>query len=243
MPTQATIQSKIWLGYGKAAKVLGTPYSFYHQIIPSYMLTSDGHRMQLVDGSGDMVESGSLIPGSSPLLGTAYQSVNVSLNAEDMKYQRPNKWGKPSWYALFDATGAKAGDYFVGAQGTFFVAGLQPLLPILAVECNRSVTVLRSQVITQVGASSYSGKTETNEISLMENWPCSILQGPKGEKDEVNLPGDTRSPWWVVLLPYYSGCRIKTSDVLEDDIGRRLTCSSVEQTDLGYKITAQQATS
>jgi hypothetical protein len=164
----------------------------------------------------------------------------VSLNAEDMAYKKPNKYGKATWYALFDGAGITVSDYFIGPQGTFFIAGMQSLLPILAVECNRVVTIYRPKRQTNVGLGGYGGTTDTNMLTFVKGRPCSILQGTKGEKSEAALPGDTRSPWVIILLPAAGGT-IRPDDVMIDDLGRRYVVSSPELTDLGWRITAQMA--
>jgi hypothetical protein len=209
MTNQASIQSKIWRGYAKAAQKLGSAYQFYRP-----------------NGS---------YPGA-PLF-----TRTVSLNAEDMKYGKPNKYGKPTWYMVADGNGLQPGDYFVGQQGTFFIAAMQPLLPILAVECNRTVSISRVQAPTSVGTQGYGGMTAENEVAFAAGVPCSILQGTKGEKTEVNLPADTRLPWWVILLPASVG-EVNYGDLIIDDLGRRYVVSSAELTDLGYRLTATMAT-
>lgn len=172
-----------------------------------------------------------------PLVDTRF----VSLNAEDMKYGKPNKYGKPTWYALVDGTGLLPGDYLIGTQGTYFVAALQPLLPILAVECNRTVTLSRVDSPDYVGTGGYSGMTAENEIPYASGVPCSILQGTKGEKNDAGLPSDTRLPWWTILMPASVGT-VKYGDLIVDDLNRRYVVSSPELTDLGYRLTASMVT-
>ena len=176
--------------------------------------------------------------GSYP--GAPLVSLPVSLNAEDMKYGKPNKYGKATWYALVDATTLRAGDYFIGPQGTFFIADLQPLLPILVVECNRTVSLSRVAADTSDGVEEYSGMTAANEVAYATGVPCSILQGTKGEKGDVVLPADTRMPWWNILMPASVGTVI-FGDLIIDDLGRRYVVSSSELTSLGYRLTAMLA--
>jgi hypothetical protein len=171
----------------------------------------------------------------------------VSLNAEDMKYSRPNKYGKATWYALFDGSQVNVGDYFVGPEGTFFVAAMQALLPILVVQCNRTISLYKPQAQSGTGLVGYGGTTATGDSDtpptvrlLAQGLPCSILQGTKGEKSEANLPGDTRSPWWQMLMPD-NGLTINIDDVVTDDLGRRYIVSSPEKTDLGHRITLMSA--
>jgi hypothetical protein len=164
----------------------------------------------------------------------------VSFNADDMTYSKPNLYGDPLWYALVDGTNLEEGDYCVGPQGTFFIAALEPLLPILVVQCNRVVSIFRPQGQSGVGLGAYGGNTDTTETLLVAGRPCSILQGTKGEKADSNLPGDTRSPWWQILMPY-AGVDLTFDDVIVDDLGRRYIVSSPERTDLGWRLTAMSA--
>jgi hypothetical protein len=179
-------------------------------------------------------------PDSSGFPGGLLFTRLVSLNAEDMKYGKPNKHAKPTWYALVDGNGLLAGDYITGPQGTFFIAALQPLLPILVIGCNRAVSLSRVANDPNAGAQAYGGMTANNEIAYASNAPCSILQGTKGEKNDAGLPADTRLPWWIILMPASVGT-VRYGDLLIDDLENRYIASSVELTDLGYRITASQA--
>lgn len=179
-------------------------------------------------------------PSGGTFPGGPTSALPVSLNAEDMKYGRPNKYGKPTWFALFDGTSVQAGDYLVGPQGTFFVAAMQPVLPILVVECNRVASFIRASQPTTLGAQGYGGMTHETEAAYASGVPCSILQGIKGEKNDAGLPGDTRLPWWSILVPAVVG-DVRYGDLIEDDLDRRYVVSSAELSDLGYRITAAQA--
>jgi hypothetical protein len=209
----AKIQQKVYRGYAIAASKIGTAYSQYRPV------TADITALQ---------------PISTSLL--------ASFNAEDMTYSKPNKYAKPTWYALLDGTQTQVGDYLVGAEGTFFIAAQQALLPILAVECNRTLSFARPQAQSDLGAvTNYEGNTSATQTPLAAGWHASVLQGTKGEKNEVGLPGDVRNPWWSILCPAIPGVTLRTTDLAFDDLGRRYILSSVELTDLGYRMTAQQA--
>ncbi len=207
----ATLQARIYSGYAKAALRIGTTFSLYRPTTATN-------------------------PIATP---TLLGALLASFNAMDMKYGKPNPYGKPMWYCLADGSQLQEGDYLVSADMTYFIAAMQPLLPILAVDCNRVVTAFRPQQQTGVGAVGYGGNTAQNETVLASGFPASILQGTKGERGDTKLPGDVRNPWWTILLPNIpGGVVMRTDDVLTDDLGRRYTISSAEQTDLGWRLTA-----
>ncbi|MBR8182096.1 hypothetical protein KDW54_06745 [Burkholderia ambifaria] len=208
----AKLQSKVWAGYAKAAKRIGPAFNLYRPI-----------------------------SATNPLSNGPIATLNASFNAEDMSYGRPNKYGKPTWFCLVDGSRVLVGDYLINSDQTFFIAAMQPILPILAVDCNRTLNVLRPQQQSGIGAVGYGGDTDSNETPLMTGWPASVLQGTKGEKNEVNLPGDVRNPWWQILMPAYPGIVLRTADIVTDDIDRRYIVSSAELTDLGWRLTAQSA--
>lgn len=210
---QQRIQRKIYAGYAKAAQRLGPTYQHYRPSSPKN-------------------------PISPP---NALASMNVSFNAQDMTYKRPSIYGKPLYYALLDGAQALPGDYFVGADGVYFIAGMQPLAPILAVHCTRTINIFRPQRQAAAGLNTYGGTIDSNQTELMTAWPASILQGTKGEKDGAVLPGDVRLPWWSILVPAYPGVTLRSADIITDEINRRYVISSAELTELGWRVTAMQA--
>jgi hypothetical protein len=256
-----SVQCRIWRGYERAARKLGSKYQFFR---PAFQ------KLQLEDGGSLETEAGGklLLEGTKQYPGDKLFTRYVSINAEDMKYSKPNKYGKATWYALVDGHGLRPGDYFIGEkphggllledggkllteaggefllegamQGTFFIAAMQLLLPILVVECNRTISLFRPQVQSGVGAQGYGGTTSENQTLYASGVPCSMLQGTKGEKSETNLPDDTRSPWWVVLMPKSVGY-VAPDDIIIDDLGQRYVISSNESSDLGYRCTAMMA--
>src|ERR1035441_8627498 len=94
----ALVQSKIWRGYERAAVKIGSLCQFYRP---------EHNKLQLQGGGDLLLEGeGSLeLQGSRNYPGTALFTRYASLNAEDMKYGKPNKYGKSTWYALFDGRG------------------------------------------------------------------------------------------------------------------------------------------
>lgn len=172
------------------------------------------------------------------LLGT----VPASFNATDMTYKKPNSYGKPVWYALVDAATTLNGDYFIGNGYTFFIASLQPLLPIQAVNCDHVVTIYRPQQQTGVGALGYGGNTRENQTAIAANYPAAIIINTKAETGIVKLPGDVRAAWWNLYIPALpGGVLIKNYDVVIDENGNRYAISAAELTEMGWRCTMSEA--
>jgi hypothetical protein len=114
----------------------------------------------------------------------------------------------------------------VGAPGTFFIAAMQPLLPILAVECNRTVS------ITQGGAA-----------PVAVGWPASVLiESTRGNAPLEDIAGSPSTPHWWMLLPAVSGITLDVSDLVTDDLLRSYFVTAAELTDLGWRCSIQQTT-
>ena len=206
------IQTKLYKGYAIAAKRTGTIYQHYR---PS--------------SANNPLDASNRLP-----------DLYASLNADDPTFSRPNVFGKATWYGIMDGAQCQVFDYVTGIEGTLYIAAMQQLLPIYMVDCNRVITIARPSMESGPGAIGYGGDTKAGEVNLMVGWPASVLQGSKGEKSDVGLPGDTKNPWFTVLVPSWDGVLIRTSDIISDDIGGRYRVSSAELTDLGWRLTAQQ---
>lgn len=224
----ATLQNKIYAGYAKAALRIGPVYTQYRP-----------------GGAGN--------PLAAPLA-----TFNASFNAEDMKYGRPNKYGAPTWYGIFDGRLTQVGDYLVGPGETYFIAAQQLTLPILCVECNRTVRVTRPAApvpISTAGGVSvlpYAGVCDSpgesvdvlgispaNNGGVFVGWPCSILFGKGRLKNTDALPsGTSEQTGWLILLPPSVPIIFQAGDRLIDDLGRMYVVNGAEQTDLGWRIAA-----
>ncbi len=216
----AKLQSRIYKGYGKAAKRLGVSYDIARPIYPANPL-------------GNIV--GSLL---------------ASFNAEDWKYIKPNKYGKATWYGLFDATTTQVGDYLLGPQGPFFIAAQQLHLSVLCVGCNRSVALMRApEGASAVGAQAYGGVCASESGAalgdidsngcMVSGWPASVLFGGR-QAHGTELPMSVSNACFQILLPASVPEVISASDIFVDDLGRRFQADACELTDLGWRVNAKE---
>ena len=207
------IEYAINLGYAQVANAIGTPFKHYRPV------------------SSGAISNATLI-----------NTLKVSF-AQNGSYKKPGKVGNDEWYGYYDATTVTPGDYFSNGSQTYFVAAQQPLLPYLTVYCERVINLLTVTQTGGGGVGDYGGNVATNEQSLLTQWPASIVQGSRGEKGDITLPEDVRSPWWTIRLPATPGVVIQNSMIITDDLSRRYIVSSAEQSPYGWRLTVKSAES
>lgn len=159
----------------------------------------------------------------------------------DYGYMRAVRFGQATHIGIFDAAGFEAGDIMVSDEGTFYVAAIPLLQPILCVRTERLVSIRRTaQPGHDAGLQEYGGTTAANERLIMSGWPASILLSRGGEHSPLKLPGDTRSAWHNILMPAFCDVSLHTGDFMTDEAGHRYVISGTEITDMGWRLTALQ---
>ena len=151
-----------------------------------------------------------------------------------------NGYGKVTWFSIHDLTTTQVGDYIIRQydNAIYFIASQKALLQPLLIECNKVVSFKRPDAGLNIGPSSgYSGDLQVTEVLILNNINVSMIQGTKGEKADIVLPGDTRMPWYSVFMPFIFGETILVNDIMVDESnGDRYKVSSCELTDLGYRL-------
>jgi hypothetical protein len=155
---------------------------------------------------------------------------------------RTNAYGDPLWHGIFDASYTKAGDYIVLGSGTFFIGSQAPLLPVLCIKTNRTISVARPNMQTSVASNTYGGYTSGSSIVLLEQWPASVLGESSSGVSAANLPTHQGVPYWSVLVPAPAGILLSPGDIITDDLQRSAVIAGSELTELGWRINAKMAT-
>ena len=211
-----TIQARVYSGYAKAASVIGQVFNLFRPL------------------------------AFDAPLGNQVGTIKAALDSgAEYNFKKPNEYGDPTWFALINDATTQTGDYIQNASGAYFIAGKQFLLPVIVVECNRSVRISRQVTSSAVGAVGYSGTTASNEVNILGAanalWPASILFGGKSQSS-MGLPAGAKQTGWRVLLPpsVPSTVLISASDIITDDLGRRYLIDGAELTDLGWRINCNE---
>lgn len=119
----ARLQTLIYNGYAKEAKVIGYDYDVYRATLPSLYV----------------IDPGNLIA-----------TLKCAFIA-DAKAEVANKYQTPTWMLRADGNQLEVFDFLVGPFGTFFVASMQPQLPMEAIKCNSVVNIGRVDYTSGTG--------------------------------------------------------------------------------------------
>jgi hypothetical protein len=155
---------------------------------------------------------------------------------------RANGYGAALWQGIFDAAYTRPGDYLVQQQRTFFIAAQQPLLPVLCIQTNRTISVLRPNQQTAPASNPYGGYTDNQAATLMGGWPASVI-GVNGKGEPAaGLPTDQIIPLLAILMPAAQFVSLAPGDLISDDLGRTAVITGSELSGLGWRLTAKLAT-
>jgi hypothetical protein len=219
----ATIQARVAHGYAKAAAILGATFTLYRPNGPGAPIVA-----------GNVVATLPIAIASDPRL--------MGLKPVESKDEHA--------YAAVDASIARAGDYIVGVRvlvgqartETWWIDSMDTPAVARVIRCSRVLTFTRPGA-SAPGAGYYGGDLTTNEAALLTSWPAAVLQGTKGEKSEVNLPGDTRLPWVAIALPSSVPVQLREGDFAVDDQAQpmRYAVSGAIQTARAWSLTASLA--
>lgn len=201
-------QEKVYKGYAIAAKKIGLVYTQYRSTTGI-----------------DPISMGNIVSS------TFYASFNVSWD-----YMKSSKYGNAVFQCVADGRILQVGDYLVDSTKTWFIIGMENLLPILAVECNATVTVEHPQFNVDKGIVPYMGDQPTvNGTIFMQNIPCSFLIQGRGKSNETKLPMDSSWGRWEVLMPYLGNQKILVGDTVS--IGTDIyIVDDNELTEFGWRL-------
>ncbi len=171
-----------------------------------------------------------------------YLRMPAAFVSEEGGSRRANGYGTSEWRGIFDSSYTKPGDYLVQGERIFFIAAQQPLLPVLCILTNRTISITRPSVQSSTASNPYGGYTVGATSLLINHWPASVLGiNGKGEP-AAGLPTDEIIPYLAVLLPGAQDALVSPGDLLSDDIGRNATLITSELSELGWRLTAKLAT-
>ena len=208
------LQDRIHLGLGKTARFLGSAADAYRTTNTSQPLDKQNRFLRLPAW---------FTPANNSVGGT-------------------NSYGQPLWHGVFDASYTQIGDYLVLHTKIYFIAAQEPLLSVLCVLTNRTITISRPSHQALPAANLYGGYMLGASTPLISGFPACVLGDNKSSSPLANLPTDQALASWYVLLPAPAGVAINPGDLVTDDLGRNAVVTGSELTSLGWRINAKMAT-
>ncbi|MCA1179794.1 MULTISPECIES: hypothetical protein [unclassified Pantoea] len=178
----------------------------------------------------------------SPLKAEPLQLLCASFTT-DYGYMRSARFGQAARIGIFDAAEFEVGDMLVSSEGTFYVAAMPLLQPILCVKAERLITLRRTASVSGgAGLHDYGGTQAGSEKVILLDWPASILLSRIGEHSPMKLPGETRGAWHLIQMPAYKGLHVHSGDFATDENAQRYVITGTELTDMGWRLTAFKVT-
>lgn len=156
-------------------------------------------------------------------------------------FASPNVYGMPMCEGIFDAGYTKPGDYLVRGEGTWFIASQEPLLPILCVRTNLTVSFWRVANTFGANGSDYGSIDPAKRECLIESWPASVLGDSAARGMARQLPSDEQLPRETVLLPVTVPVPLRPGDLMMDELGREAVVVAAERSALGWRMSVEQA--
>jgi len=169
-----------------------------------------------------------------------YLKLAAAFGAADGRFDKAIGFGQTTWCGYFDGSYTRVGDYLVQNNDVWFIVAQQSLLPVLCVKANNRLSIERP-VAPSTGASYGTGTTGAT-VTVLTNWPASLLAADRGMKPPSQLPADVRAPGWVGILPSSHGQTLQAADIVTGDHGLQGIVLSAELSDLGWRLNIGQLT-
>ena len=169
-----------------------------------------------------------------------FLQLHAAFSRADGNFAQPVGYEVAVWRGYFDDSYTRVGDYLAHKHEVWFIAAQHSLLPVLCIRTNRVISITR-QIIPTTGTST-SPATTTVSINVISQWPASVLGTGTEGRPITQLPGDTRIPTAIALLPATHGQILQPADVVTDELGSTSIVVAAELSDLGWRLNIRAIT-
>lgn len=197
----AKLQERLYKGYGQMAKRVGQLYDVYR--------SPDGM---------DPLASGNLIA-----------SLHMAIATRTRPFEVPAQFKDAVWMVFIDGRELQPRDFLAGPYGTWYIADMQPELPIQAVRCNHTVSIGRPEFAVDDGA------LEQSLIPIASALPV-FTQLKRVDIKQPAFGSSTAGQaitHWTAFIPMAQGA-IKQHDLVTDDEGVKYELDAPDFTNMGY---------
>jgi len=161
-----------------------------------------------------------------------YLHLRAAFSRADGNFAQLVGYGVALWRGHFDAAYTRVGDYLVQGADIWFIAAQQSLLPVLCVKTNRVISI--SRAIPPGFSPPATGADST--ITIISEWPASMLGTNVEGKSPTHLPGDVTVATALVLLPSCHEQTLQPTDIITDQHGTNSIVAAAELSDLGWRL-------
>lgn len=206
------LQDRIYWGLNRTANILGQ--------------VADAYR---ANGTSDPLDRSN-----------RYLRLHAAFSRADGNFTQPIGYEVAVWRGHFDASYTQVGDYLVRKKEIWFIAAQHSLLPVLCVRTNHVISITR-QTVPITGASN-DPTSATSTINVISRWPASMLGTGTEGRSPTQLPGDTRIPNVIALLPSTHDQILQPADIVTDENGTTGIVVAAEISDLGWRLNVRNVT-
>jgi hypothetical protein len=169
-----------------------------------------------------------------------YLRLRAAFSRADGNFTRAIGYGVAIWRGMFDASYTRVGDYLVQDHDIWFIAEQHYLLPILCVRTNRIISITRQA--TPSTETSTGAVNSNSMVTVISQWPASVLEAGTEGKSPTGLPGDTTIAKSITLVPSVHGEIVLPTDIVTDDLGVNSVVLAAELSNLGWRLIVRQVT-
>jgi hypothetical protein len=250
------LQQRIQYGYGKCAQFIGAPFLLYRATNPINPISTK-NIVGIIKSSANInweynatQKYGKAVWN---LIINTQQTNSINIYAQPGDYLLPVPGYYPYYGGLNNYISSGLND--VGALLSndpnlefgwvedpliYYVAATNFLQPILGVNCNRKINIIRPTQTIGAGFQGYAEYLPSTSTMIMSGMPASILEMSQDGKAETKLPTDTNQPRWIILIPNLGDIIVRVDDIVVDDLNQEYVVTDNELTFLGWRILAEQ---
>lgn len=227
-----SIQSSIYQGYGTAAQAL---LADTHNVFRGQAGVSNPTQGSVLL-TLPAVFTNAKLAGNNFTKGIAYDDVVLT--------------------GLFDGSNCQPGDFLVDPTtgSVYFIIGMQPFLPILCVQANRTASATRSisqlspsggsgdsPLVSQPNGSPYWGRQGDTGDTTPVVAPCCMIASAGRATSRSDMPsaapGPSRFRIYMPISVFPKGS-LKDRDIITDEEGNRFQVEAAGWTNQGYRLEA-----
>ena len=250
----AIVQQKIQYGYAKCATKIGAPFLIYRSKNPINPIVTNN-----IIGVLPCSANSSWEYMTTQKFGKVIWNMIIDTQLNSPVHAQVGDYLVPTPGFFSDNSGLndyqnlaynQAGALSTDVQGfysgftedinMYYIAATQFLQPIMGVQTNRVINIIRPTQTIGAGYQGYAEYLPATSTTIMSGMPASILESGNAGGADTKLPTDSKDPRWSILIPNLGNVIVRVDDIIIDDLNQEYVVTDNELTVLGWRILAEQ---